>query len=165
MLHNRKEYNRHHKKGLTNMRYVVVSPKNKMICFDHAGQVAEYCMEKDNDYLDHFCKDQELEYENMTPVEIGYAYATVGAQSGGCRVFVTTEVIKAMAEEGADAQSVAEANRMFNDRRLNHEIDCPGYLEDVLSMMTPIPVASLSGNTYSGNNIDGASNERTNPGV
>ncbi|MGL4738174.1 MAG: hypothetical protein ACRCW2_12055 [Cellulosilyticaceae bacterium] len=147
------------------MRYVVVSPKNKMICFDHAGQVAEYCMEKDNDYLDHFCADQELEYENMTPVEIGYAYASVGAQSGGCRVFVTTEVLRAMSAEGAEPELVVEANEMFNNRRLNHEVDCPGYLEDVLSVMTPIPVAGLSGNAYSCNNIDGASAERTNPGV
>ncbi|MGL4344165.1 MAG: hypothetical protein ACRCTE_03130 [Cellulosilyticaceae bacterium] len=147
------------------MRYVVISPKNKMICFDHAGQVAEYCMEKDNDYLDHFCADQALEYENMTPVEIGYAYATVGAQSGGCRVFQTTEVLDVMKDEMAEEELIEEVNLLFNNRRLNHEIDCPSYLEDVLSLMTPIPVASLSGNVYSGDNIDGASSERTNPGV
>lgn len=147
------------------MKYAVISPKNKLICFDHADQVAEYCMEKDNVYLDKFCVDQELEYENMTPVEIGYAYATVGAEAGGCRVFETTEILRAMVEEGVEIELIQETNELFNSRNLNQEIECPGYLEDVCITIAPIPVASLSGNVYSGDNIDGASQERTNPGV
>ena len=34
------------------MKYVVLSPKNKLICFDHSDQVAEYCLEKNNEALD-----------------------------------------------------------------------------------------------------------------
>lgn len=152
-------------KGETRMKYVVISPKNKLICFEFAEQVAEYCMEKDNDYLNKYCEDQELEYENMTPVEIGYAYATIGAESGGCRVYETEEVLEAMVNDAVEDELVEEARNLFNNRHLEHEIECPGYLEDVLIAVTPVPVSSLSGNVYSGKNIDGASHDRGNPGV
>ena len=147
------------------MKYAVISPKNKLICFEHAVQVAEYCMEKDNAYLDKYCEDQQFEYENMTPVEIGYAYATIGAQAGGCRVFETTELIKNMVSEAVEEETIEDAKELFNNRRLNQEIECPGYIEDIAAISTPIPVSTLSGNTYSCENIDGASFERGNPGV
>lgn len=147
------------------MKYIVISPKNKCMCYEYAEQVAEYCMEKDNDYLDRYCKEQQLEYQNMTPVEIGYAYTTIGAEHAGCRVYETKEVIKAMAEEAVETEIIVEAKTFFDDHRRMHEVDCPGYLEDILVGVTPIPVSSLSGNVYSCENIDGASKERTNPGV
>lgn len=147
------------------MKYIVISPKNKCMCYEFTEQVAEYCMRKDNDYLDHYCKDQELEYENMTPVEIGYAYTTIGAEYAGCRIYETKEVLQAMEEEAVDTELLEEAKEFFNDRKRTHEVDCPGYLEDILIKVTPIPVSSISGNVYSCENIDGASEERTNPGV
>lgn len=147
------------------MKYAVVSPKNKLICFDDADQVAEYCMEKDTLYLDRYCENQQLEYDNMTPVEIGYAYTTVGAESGGCRVYETGEIMKAMLEEGVDDDLILEVRNLFNNRKLNHQVDCPGYLEDILVDVTPVPVSSLSGNVYTCQNVDGASKERENSGV
>ncbi|MGL5675734.1 MAG: hypothetical protein ACRDDX_04950 [Cellulosilyticaceae bacterium] len=147
------------------MKYVVISPKNKCMCYDDAEQVAEYCMEKDNDYLDHYCKEQQLEYENMTPVEIGYAYTTIGAESRGCRVYETKEILQAMGSEAIELELIQEAKAFFEDRRRQHEVECPGYLEDIVVGVTPVPVSSLSGNVYSCKNIDGASEERGNSGI
>lgn len=141
------------------MRYVVLSPDGKLICFDHDSQVTSYCMEKENNYLDEYCKDQQLEYENMTPVEIGYAYATIGAEKGGCKIFNTQDVINVMREYEVDNELVTGINEMFNNRRLNQEMECPSYLEDVLSQMTPMDVAEMIGEPYTCQNIDGPNDE------
>lgn len=147
------------------MKYAVISPKNKLICFDDPQQVASYCMKKDNQYLDAYCQDQELEYENMSPVEIGYFYSLVGAQDRGCRIYPTADVIKAMKEEGVDKEMIEEVQDFFNARGRYQEVECPGYLEDIFIELTPIYAAELSGGVYSCENIDGASHERGNPGV
>lgn len=147
------------------MKYIVVSPKNKCMCYGSEKQVAEYCIEKDNAYLDRYCKDQELEYQNMTPVEIGYAYTTIGAECAGCRVYEIKEVLETMKEEAVEEEVIEEAKLFFERCRHTGEVDCPGYLEDILIRVTPIPVSSFSGDIYRCQNTDGASEERTNPGV
>lgn len=147
------------------MKYAVISPDNKLICFDHSDQVRAYCMEKDNGYLKDYCEDQGYVFETMTPVEIGYAYTEIGADHGGCRIFETTDMINTMREEGADEDMIEEVNGFFNNRRLNREIDCPSYLEDILPSITPIPVSTMTDGVYISNNVDGASDERNNSGV
>ena len=92
------------------MKYVVLSPDNKMICFDHQDQVAQYCSEQDKVGLDTYCNEQQFEYENMTPVEIGYAYSLVGAENGGCRIFETSDVIAEMVSLGVDTDTIVATN-------------------------------------------------------
>lgn len=130
------------------MKYAVFSPNNKLICFDDDEQVKAYCMEKENDYLDKFMKDQELEYENMTPVEIGYAYSAVGAEKGGCKIYYTRDVLNTMREYEVDRELIHEVNEMFNSVRMEREMDCPSYLEDVFSQMTPMDVAEMVSRPY-----------------
>ena len=147
------------------MKYIVISPKNKLICFDDATQVTAYCMEKDTGYLDKFCEDQQLSYDNMTPVEIGYAYAAIGAQSGGCRVYELGEIEQSMKSEAIEKKFIEETIKFLNSEELDREVECPGYLEDVVANITPVSVSSLSGNIYIGQNIDSASDERGNSGI
>ena len=147
------------------MKYVVLSPKNKLICFDHSDQVAEYCLEKNNEALDVYCADQEYTYETMTPVEIGYAYVEAVANEGSCRIFETRQVIDAMKENGVEQSLIDDVNNMFNNRRLHQEIDCPSYLEDVFMELTPIEAANMTDGVYIMDNVDSASDERNNSGV
>lgn len=147
------------------MQYIVISPKNKLMCFENKDQVLAYCMEKDNEDLDKYCEDQQLTYENMTPVEIGYAYASVGAQSGGCRVYDAKDVLRTMVDEGIEREMIEEASALFYNRRLDHEIDCPGYLEDFFSTLTPVPISTLCGRIYQSDNVDGPSTTRQQSGI
>lgn len=147
------------------MKYVVVSPNNQMICFDHEDQVAEYCMEQDNIALNNYYEDQELEYENMTPVEIGYGYAAIGAESGGCKIFQTTDIINKMKEYEIDDEWINEINDMFNNKKLHRERLCPGYLTDVMAELTPIDIALIAGNVYTCTNLDSNSENGMYPGV
>lgn len=138
------------------MKYAVISPKNKLICFDHSDQVTEYCLEKDNDALDEYCKERGYVYADLTPTEIGQLYVETGATHGGCRIFETSKVIKVMKENGVEEELVENAKDLFNDRRLHEEIDCPGYLEDIFVEMTPLLPADLSDGIYFMRNIDGS---------
>lgn len=147
------------------MRYAVISPNNKLICFDHTEQVAEYCMEKNNGSLENYLEDQEQSCESMTPVEIGYFYAQVGAEIGESLIYETCSIIKAMKEEDVGSEIIEAAQELFNNRRLNEEIDCPGYIQDSVAVLTPIPVAELSGHVYTAENIDSSSDERGNSGI
>lgn len=137
------------------MKYTVISPKNKLVCFDTKEQVAQYCMEKDTLYLDRYFKDQELKYENMTPVEIGYGYVTIGAEEGGCRIFSTKEILEAMKENAVEDEIIHQTKDLLDNERKSLEINCPGYLEDLLAGLTPIPLSSLVGNIYTCFNTDG----------
>lgn len=136
------------------MKYAVISPDNKLICFDHPGQVAEYYLENVNHSLNDYCSDQEFTYETMTPTEIGQAYSNVAAVSGACSIYETSEILKAMRENGAEEDLVNEANELFNNRKLNKEINCPGYIEDILVELTPIPGAEMSSGLYTCTNVD-----------
>lgn len=136
------------------MRYAVISPKNELICFDHSEQVAEYCLEKDNEALNEYCKDQEYVYETLTPTEIGQLYTEIGATHGGCRVFETSQVIKFMKENGVGEELIEKARDIFNDRRLNNEVDCPGFLEDFFVELTPLHPAQFTDGIYFMENID-----------
>lgn len=136
------------------MKYAVVSPNNKLICFDHKDQVAEYYLESVNHSLNDYCKDQELTYETMSPTEIGQAYANVAAVSGACSIYETSEIIKAMKDNDVEADTIEEADALFNNRKLNEEIDCPGYLEDILAEVTSIPGAQMSSGLYTCTNVD-----------
>lgn len=136
------------------MKYAVLSPDNKLICFDHSDQVAEYCLDKDNESLDDYCAEEELVYETMTPTEIGQKYVEIGAISGGCQIYETRDILNAMKEHGVEDALIDEANDLFNDRRLNEEINCPGFLEDVLGELTPIHAAEFTDGIYFMENID-----------
>lgn len=147
------------------MKYVVLSPHNKIICFDHSSQVEEYCLDKDNEELNDYCAEQEFTYETMTPIEIGYNYVVAGAERRGCKIYETRQVLDKMYELQADKELIDQVNNMFNDRRLNNEVDCPAYLEDVLIEVTPIPASCMTDGVYIMDNVDSASDERNNSGV
>lgn len=147
------------------MKYVVLSPKGKLICFDHSDQVEEYCLEKNNEALDNYCAEQDYTYETMTPVEIGYAYVESAATDGACKVFETREVIEAMKANGAEESLIDSVNDMFNNRKLHEEIDCPSYLDDIFMELTPIPQGNLTDGVYYMENIDSGSDEQYNSGV
>lgn len=144
------------------MRYAVVSPKHMLICFDHSNQVAEYCLEKDNEALDAYCKDQGLVYETMSSTEIGQTYTTIGANSTRCRIYETRELIKALRDNGAEQSIINEMNELFNNRRLNNEIDCPAYIEDILQEVSPISQAQMSDGFYTCTNIDDTNDAKDN---
>lgn len=144
------------------MKYAVLSPEHSLICFDHSDQVAEYCMRVDNASLNQYAKDQGYTYETMTPTEIGQLYTEIGAVDGGCQIFETRDILDAMKEHGVERELIDEANALFNDRRLNNEIQCPGYLEDVLGELTPIYPAQMTDGIYFMRNIDSPREEKDN---
>jgi len=144
------------------MKYVVLSQDQRIICFDHSDQVTEYCLEQDNDSLDEYCEERGYVYADMTPTEIGQLYVETGAVYGGCKIFETRDVLKEMKENGAEEEFIDEANHLFNDRSLNEEIPCPGFLEDILGELTPISPAQLSDGVNFMDNIDSPDDEKDN---
>lgn len=147
------------------MKYVVFSPENRLICFEEPGEVEEYCLEKDNDYLNIYSADQDYTYESMTPVEIGYAYVTSAAEKGGCRIYETKDVLNKMHEYDVPYDMIKATLGLFYDTTKSKEIDCPSYLEDIFMELTPIPVASMTDGIYMSSNVDGASNVQPNSGI
>lgn len=141
------------------MKYVVLSPTRKIICFDHKDQVAEYCGEEERTDIDAYCKDQEFEYENMSSDDIGNIYAVIGAEQGVCHIYETDYVLSEMKESGVESYLIEQTREIFNNRRLNEEIDCPGYLSDVLMELSPTHVSELLGPIYMMGNIDGHATE------
>lgn len=141
------------------MKYVVLSPMRKIICFDHKEQVAEYCDEIERIDIDAYCKDQEFEYESMSPVDVGNIYTIIGAEQGVCQIYETEEVIRQMTENQIEEYLIKETNELFNNRRLNDEMDCPGYLSDILMEISPVQVSQLLEPVYRMGNIDGHATE------
>lgn len=144
------------------MKYVVLSPDHRIICFDHSGQVAEYCLRVDNDSLNEYVEDNEFTYETMTPTEIGQLYTEIGAIDGGCQIYETRTVLEAMKAQGADREYIDKANDLFNSRELNNEIVCPGFLEDIFGELTPISAAQMTDGIYFMENIDSPREEKDN---
>lgn len=144
------------------MKYAVLSPEHSLICFDHSDQVAEYCLRIDNDALNDYAKSQGYTYETMTPTEIGQLYTEIGAVDGGCLIYETRDILEAMKAEGVESELVERANALFNDRRLNEAIPCPGFLEDILGSLTPICPAQMTDGIYFMNNIDSPREEKDN---
>lgn len=142
------------------MKYAVLSPLHQFICFSSCDQVAEYCLKMDNASLDQYATDQELTYETMSPTEIGQLYTEVGAVYGGCQIYETKEILKALEEQGAEEEYIQKAKDLFNG--LRREIPCPGFIEDVLGEITPIPQNEMSDGVYFMNNIDSPSEEKDN---
>lgn len=136
------------------MKYVVLSPARKIICFDHGEQVAQYCDEKERSDIDAYCKDQQYTYETMSAVDVGYVYTLIGAEAGVCYIYETKDVLKHMKELQVESDLIDATADLFNDRRLNEEIDCPGYLSDVLMDLTPMTVSQLLDPLYTMQNID-----------
>ena len=144
------------------MKYAVLSPDHKLICFDHDNQVAEYCLRTDNDELNQYAADQEYTYETMTPTEIGQLYVEMGANYGGCLIYETREILDAMKEHGVENTYIEKANELFNSKELNNEVVCPGFLEDVLGELTPISPAQMTDGIYFMENIDSPREEKDN---
>ncbi len=153
--HTNKEHTKRLRKG-NKMKYVVISPTNKMICFNEADKVAFYCMQNEDFHLDKYCKEQQLEYESMTPIEIGYAYALVGAQASGCRIYETHELLKAMKEEGVENELIKEINEHLDAVYHEKEGEVLAYIEDAAVSVNPVPLGTLSGNLYRWVNYDDA---------
>lgn len=136
------------------MKYVVLSPSNQMICFDHSDQVTEYCLEKENEGLDECIEERGYNYADMSSTEVGQMYTEAGATRGGCKIFQTSKVIKEMKENYVEEELIEQAKDLFNDRRLHHEIKCPGFLEDFFGEMTPLAPGDFSDGVYYMENID-----------
>ncbi len=136
------------------MKYIVISPMEKLMCFNEASQVANYCMQITNDNVNKYADEEQLTFENMTPVEIGFAYNTVGMENASCKVYKTVDVLKAMQEEGVDILTIKEVSTLF-DTGKNYEVSYPTYLNDILSLVTPVSISSISGNVYTMENVDG----------
>lgn len=144
------------------MKYAVLSPNQLLICFDHADQVAEYCLRVDNHELNEYAEDQEYTYETMTPTEIGQLYTEVGAVYGGCQIYETRDILNALKEQGAEQAYIDKANELFNSKTLNNEIKCPAFLEDILGEITPISPAQMTDGIYFMENIDSPREEKDN---
>lgn len=144
------------------MKYAVLSPDNKLICFDHSDQVAEYCLRIDNDELNQYADDHGYTYETMTPTEIGQLYTEIGANYGGCQIYETRDILNAMKEHGVEQGYIVQANELFNSSTLNNEIACPGFLEDILGELTPISAAQMTDGIYFMRNIDSPREEKDN---
>lgn len=144
------------------MKYAVLSPDNMLICFDHSNQVAEYCLDIDNESLNEYCSQQGYVYETMTPTEIGQLYTEVGAVWGGCNIYETRDILETMKENGSEQRYIDEANDLFNSERLHEPIHCPGFLEDILGDLTPINAASMTDGIYFMDNIDSPREEKDN---
>ncbi len=134
------------------MKYTIITPKQTLMNYNEENQVANYCMEVENAYLDEYATQEELQFESMTPVEIGFAYNTVGTEKQGCMVYETRDIMAAMKEEGADESTIEEARAIFNVTT-EKPIIYPTYLDDVITTVTPVPISSLSGNVYTMENI------------
>ncbi|OOO00692.1 MAG: hypothetical protein ATN35_06095 [Epulopiscium sp. Nele67-Bin004] len=134
------------------MKYVVVLPNETLMCFDNASQVANVCMEIENNYVEDYAKDQQLEFQDMTPTEIGFAYNVVGTEQLGCVVYETREILQAMREEGVDSETIIGAKDLFN-MDTNKPIAYPSFLDDVFTQVTPVPISSISGNVYTMQNV------------
>ena len=145
-----------------NMKYIVLSPDQKLIGFEDSDHVLEYCLEVDNDCLDDYCEDQELVYENMTPTEIGQAYTNIGAVQGGCQIFLSSDILKVMEENAVDEYYTLQAKELFEGRKLLREINCPGYIEDLVGELTPIYPSDLTEGIYFMKNIDAPNDEKDN---
>lgn len=141
------------------MKYVVLSPTRKMICFDDRNQVVEYCNEQEHAHIDAYCKDQEFQYENMTSADVGNIYAVVGAEQGVCQIYETDQVLSHMKQEGVESDLIEQTRELFKNRKFDREIDCPGYLSDVLVELSPMQVSQLLGPIYMMGNIDGHATE------
>lgn len=141
------------------MKYVVLGSENKIICFDHADQVLEYCSEEEAVDLNAYCEDQDYNYETLSSADVGYLYTVVGAENGTNHIFETTDVIKHMRENDIDTSIIEETNSLFNNRSLNEEQNCPGYLRDILADMVPLSPIQLVGGIYRCQNIDGHATE------
>ena len=144
------------------MKYAVLSPNQKLICFDHNNQVAEYCLRVDNDALNQYAADHEYTYETMTPTEIGQLYTEVGADYGGCLIYEIREILDTMKEHEVEQEYINQANELYNSSTLNNEIDCPGFLEDILGELTPISPAQMTDGIYFMRNIDSPREEKDN---
>ena len=149
------------RKGLK-MKYIVLSPDQKLIGFEDSDHVLEYCLEVDNNSLDDYCEEQELVYENMSSTEIGQMYTNIGAVQGGCQIFLTDEVLKVMKENRVDDYYILQAKELFESRKLRDEINCPGYIEDILGELTPIYPSDLTEGIYFMENIDAPNDEKDN---
>lgn len=141
------------------MKYVVLAPEDKIICFDHEDQVLQYCSEQEAVDLNDYCEDQDYNYETLSSADVGYLYTVVGAENGTNHIFETADVIKHMKENDVDVSIIEETNGLFNNRSLNEEQNCPGYLRDILSDMVPLSPIQLVGGIYRGQNIDGHATE------
>ncbi|MEG0086482.1 MAG: hypothetical protein RR817_08420 [Niameybacter sp.] len=130
------------------MKYVVSAPNHQIICFDHHGQVLEYCDEQEAKDLDAYCKDQDYNYDTLTPVDVGHLYTLIGAENGTCHIYQTDQVIKYMKENAVDTSIIEEVRELFNSRELNDEQNCPGYLSDVLAEMPPMTASQLLDKPY-----------------
>ena len=144
------------------MKYIVLSPDQKLIGFDDSEQVLEYCLEVDNDSLNDYCADQELIYESMTPTEIGQLYTNIGAIDGGCQIFLVSDILKVMEENTVDKYYIEQAKALFDNKKLYQEITCPGYIEDLLGELTPIYPSNLTEGIYFMENIDAPNDEKDN---
>lgn len=144
------------------MKYVVLSPSHSLIGFNSKNQVAEYCLKMDNESLNQYASDQELVYETMTPTEIGQLYSQMGAVYGGCQIYKTDEILQEMHQQAAEKEYIEKAKALFKGNNLKYEIPCPGFIEDVLGELTPIPQNEMSDGIYYMNNIDSPSEEKDN---
>lgn len=141
------------------MRYAVLSPDNQLICFKNSDQVAEYCLGVANHSLNQFCEDQQRIYADMSPTEIGQLYTNVGAVWGECKIYETSSVLKVMKEMGADQEYIDAAQELFFGSSESKEINCPGYLEDVLGELTPLSAAQMTDGIYFMENIASSTEE------
>lgn len=144
------------------MKYIVLSPHQRVICFDHSDQVAEYCLRVDNHQLNEYAEENGYTYETMTPTEIGQLYVEMGADYGGCKIYETSEILNSMRENDVDEEYINQANEFFNSKELNNQVDCPGFLEDVLGEVTPISAAQMTDGIYFMDNIDSPREEKDN---
>ena len=144
------------------MKYAVLSPDHMLICFDNSEQVCEYCMEIDNDSLNEYCEQQDYHFETMSTTEIGQLYTEVGAVWGGCQIYETRDILDVLKENGSEKAYIDEANELFNSKRLHEEIHCPGFIEDVIGDLIPIPITQLLDGIYYMDNIDAPRDEKDN---
>ena len=144
------------------MKYIVLSPEQKLIGFDDSDHVLEYCLEVDNDSLDDYCEDQELLYENMSPTEIGQLYTNMGAVDGSCQIFLVSDILKVMEDNAVEQEYIDQAKVLFESKTLYEGINCPGYIEDILGELTPIYPSSLTEGIYYMENIDAPNDEKDN---
>ncbi len=134
------------------MRYVVISPDGTIICFNSASEAGNFCMMVENKNLDRYAGENGLNYEVMTPVEIGFAYDAVGTEDEGAKVYDAEEILKVMSENQVD-NAIIKGTRDLFELDYRAPILYPTFLDDIFAEVTPMAKSSFTGNLYTLQNI------------
>lgn len=114
-------------------QYLVMTPDYEVVRIQGKQRVAEYMQEYYSEDMLNFCRERDLDYDELSQQNVRDQALLIGGTDRACKIYELEEVCGKVNETLETKEDKEKMLQFLNHLKLERAVKCPGDLSDLLS--------------------------------